>query len=182
MSCTRSLCSIHALSYLSTSHLVYQRVSLPHHSSASGNARYSSTLSSATSAATRNCSNTFTCTSQRAACFAYSGRIRMSLNRSMPHAIKRFSLLYLGQCRSTCRTVCACHPDGYAGLILGTWTATSQVFSPITSVRIRNSTVVSAFDKPAYSLRGSCVQGVRHTAPLANPGSASCCLPSFPPG
>jgi hypothetical protein len=47
--------------------------------------------------------------------------------------------------------------------MLGTGTAASQAFRPMISVRIRNNAVASVFDRPAYSLRGSYVYGVRQT-------------------
>jgi hypothetical protein len=41
----------------------------------------------------------------------------------------------------------------------------------MTSVRIRNSAVASALDRPAYSLRGSCVYGVRQIIAERRAGS-----------
>jgi hypothetical protein len=38
--------------------------------------------------------------------------------------------------------------------------AASHALRPITSVRIRNKAVASAFERPAYSLRVSCDHGV----------------------
>jgi hypothetical protein len=41
----------------------------------------------------------------------------------------------------------------------------------MTSVRIRNNAVASAFARPAYSLRGSCAHGVRQTIAERRAGS-----------
>jgi hypothetical protein len=138
-------------------------LSLSYYSSAAGKALYSSISSSAIPAATLNWSNMPVRMNQRAACFALAGRERMSSILSVPHAWIKPILSYLGHRNRTWRTVCACHPQGQVGVISGTWTAASQAFRPITSVRIRNSAVASAFDKPTYSLQGSCAHRVRQT-------------------
>jgi hypothetical protein len=131
-----------------------------YHSSTGRKGPYSSILSSAISAASLNWAIAPDLTSQRAAYWAHSGRISISSQFSVLQARTRPTLSCLGQCNRTCRTVCACQPHGQCGVISGTWTDASQAFRPITSVRIRKRAVASAFERPAYSLRVSCSQGV----------------------
>jgi hypothetical protein len=127
--------------------------------------------SSAVSAAVRNCSRAPLRTNQRAACFAHSGRFRILLILSVPYLVIRLALLCLGQCKRMYYTVCTRHPHGHAGSTLGTWTAASHVLRLITSVRIRKSAVASAFNRSAYSVRGSCDHRVVHTAAGRRAGS-----------
>ena len=57
-------------------------------------------------------------------------------------------------------------PHEHTGAILGTWMAASHTLRLITSVRIKNRAVASAFERPAYSLRVSCAYGMRQAVAL----------------
>src|SRR5271170_8125520 len=133
------------------------------HPSTVSNGRKSLVFSTSISFATRNCSRIPVRMNHRAAYLAQSGRIRICSSLSVPQRCIRSVLLYRGHCSITCCTVCVSHPHGHSGVTSGTWIDASQAFKPITSVRRRKRAVAWAFDRPSYSLRGSCSHGVFQT-------------------
>ncbi len=77
---------------------------------------------------------------------------------SVPVLLTRSALpaVYSGQNASTCCTVCVVHPHPHFASIPGTFIDASHQFSPITSVRSRNSADAWCFGISEYNFRVLC--------------------------
>ena len=115
-----------------------------------------------------NCCRISCCTNHRAVACAFSGVDSSLPIPSVPVLLTRSALpaVYSGQNASTCYTVCVVHPHPHFASIPGTFIDASHPFSPITSVRSRNSADAWCFGISEYNFRVLCSQGVFHVASL----------------